>query len=117
MSTLASIQRPSQPAPLSASRTGFAPAALSGWMPLQFSIVTVFLFAGPHNWLEFRYFLTRMPARWGRLRTFFLVAFVGMTLLTTGFAAFFFLTAGGLVGLDLWVRLYPLWATGLILWV
>ena len=126
MSTLAGLERPAQPTPLVASRTVFALAALavagaaallSGWAPLWFSIVTVFLFAGPHNWLEFRYFLTRMPARWGRLRTFFLVAFVGMTLLTTGFAAFFFLTAGGLVGLDLWVRLYPLWATGLILWV
>jgi len=35
---------------------------LAGWAPLSFSIVTVFLFAGPHNWLEFRYLLTRMPA-------------------------------------------------------
>lgn len=42
-----------------------AAAALAGWAPLGFSVVTVFLFAGPHNWLEFRYFLNRMPARWG----------------------------------------------------
>jgi hypothetical protein len=126
MSTLASIQRPSQPAPLSASRTGFAlaalavasaAAALSGWMPLQFSIVTVFLFAGPHNWLEFRYFLTRMPARWGRLRTFFLVAFAGMIGLTAVFAAFFFLAGAGVISLETWLDLYPLWATAFVLWV
>ena len=46
-----------------------AAALLAGWLPLGFSIVTVFLFAGPHNWIEARYFLTRLPARWGRLRT------------------------------------------------
>src|SRR5262249_48082367 len=52
-------------------------ALLAGWLPLGFSIVTVFLFAGPHNWLEARYFLTRLPARWGRLRGYFLFAFAG----------------------------------------
>src|SRR2546425_1055591 len=35
-------------------------AALSSWLPLQMSIVTVFLFAGPHNWFELRYFLMRL---------------------------------------------------------
>lgn len=62
-------------------------ALLAGWVPLRFSLVTVFLFAGPHNWLEFRYFLTRLPARWGRLRGFFLLAFTGIVGLTAGFAA------------------------------
>jgi hypothetical protein len=57
-------------------------AGLAGWAPIMFSIVTVFLFAGPHNWLEARYFLTRLPARWGKLQSFFLVAFGGMFLLT-----------------------------------
>jgi hypothetical protein len=37
-------------------------ALLISWKPLQLSIITVFLFAGPHNWMEFRYFLSRMPA-------------------------------------------------------
>lgn len=63
-----------------------AAALLAGWTPILFSIVTVFLFAGPHNWLEARYFLTRLPARWGPLRPFFLVAFAGMFALT-GFLA------------------------------
>src|SRR5947209_2371526 len=62
-------------------------AFLAGWLPLGFSIVTVFLFAGPHNWLEARYFLTRLPARWGRLRAFFVTAFAGLFLLTGAFAA------------------------------
>jgi hypothetical protein len=44
-----------------------AAALLAGWFPIGFSIAIVFLFAGPHNWLEARYFMTRMPARWGRL--------------------------------------------------
>jgi hypothetical protein len=32
--------------------------ALAGLAPLGFSIVTVFLFAGPHNWMEARFFLS-----------------------------------------------------------
>jgi hypothetical protein len=62
-------------------------AFLAGWLPLGFSIVTVFLFAGPHNWIEARYFLTRLPPRWGRLRPFFLTAFAGVVGLTVAFAA------------------------------
>src|SRR5882724_6837512 len=53
-------------------------AAFASWLPLQMSIVTVFLFAGPHNWFEARYFLMRLPARFGRSRNFFIVAFVGI---------------------------------------
>src|SRR5262245_8408204 len=64
-----------------------AAAVLAGWAPLGFSIVTVFLFAGPHNWIELRYFMSRMPARWGKLRGFFLFAFAGLLGLTAAFAA------------------------------
>ena len=62
-------------------------ALLAGWAPLGFSIVTVFLFAGPHNWIELRYFMARMPARWGKLRGYFLFAFAGIFGLTASFAA------------------------------
>jgi hypothetical protein len=62
-------------------------AVLAGFVPLQFSIVTVFLFAGPHNWVEFRYFLSRMPAKWGPLRAFFLTAIGGVLTLTASFIA------------------------------
>src|SRR5918997_1691141 len=59
---------------------------ISRW-PLQLSVATVFLFSGPHNWMEFRYFLARMPARWGPLRGFFLLGIGGALALTVGFAA------------------------------
>jgi hypothetical protein len=79
-----------------ASARGFALAALglaagaaflAGWLPLGFSIATVFLFAGPHNWIEARYFLSRLPPRWGKLRGYFLLGFAGVFGLTAAFAA------------------------------
>src|SRR3954462_14497090 len=72
-----------------------AAALLAGWAPLGFSIVTVFLFAGPHNWLEARYFLTRLPARWGKLRPFFVLAFAGIFGLAAAFAALVVLAQRG----------------------
>src|SRR5919106_2377453 len=59
-----------------------AAAAFASLLPLQVSILTVFLFAGPHNWFELRYFLMRLPVRFGRSRNFFLTAFVGLGVLT-----------------------------------
>jgi len=61
-----------------------AACALSGSAPLGFSIVTVFLFAGPHNWMEARFFLSRMPAHWNRLRAYFLIGIAGVLVLSTG---------------------------------
>jgi hypothetical protein len=61
-------------------------ALLAGWAPLGFSIVILFLFAGPHNWIETRYFLARMPARWGKLRGFFTLALSGVLVLSAAFA-------------------------------
>jgi len=65
--------------------SAFASAVLASWMPLQVSIVSVFLFAGPHNWFELRYFLMRLPARFGHSRNFFAVAFAGIFLLTIAY--------------------------------
>src|SRR5216684_2030410 len=62
-------------------------AALASWLPLQASIITVFLFAGPHNWFELRYFLMRLPARFGRSRNFFAVAFAGIFFLTLAYVS------------------------------
>jgi len=64
-----------------------ASAFLAGWAPLGFSIVTVFLFAGPHNWVEMRYFMGRLPGRFGPLRNYFLVSAAGVLGLTSMFAA------------------------------
>ena len=102
---------------LTALGAAAAAAVLAGWAPLRFSIVTVFLFAGPHNWLEFRYFLTRMPARWGRLRGFFLLAFAGVLALAAAFAGLVVLS--GRVALDAAFQSEYLafWNTALLLWI
>src|SRR6516165_2732302 len=61
-------------------------ALLTGALPVGVSIIAVFLCAGPHNWVEARYFLARLPGRWGKLRIFFLLALGGVAALTAGFA-------------------------------
>jgi hypothetical protein len=57
-------------------------AILSAAAPVEFAIAIVFLFAGPHNWLEARYILGRLPARAGKLRGFFLLSLAGILGLT-----------------------------------
>ncbi|MBX9720714.1 MAG: hypothetical protein K2X81_04920, partial [Candidatus Obscuribacterales bacterium] len=56
-------------------------AVFSGCMPGTFTIATVVVFGGPHNWFEFRYFLSRLPSRFGPLFPFFITAFGGVLLL------------------------------------
>jgi hypothetical protein len=92
-------------------------AILASWVPLQFSIVTVFLFAGPHNWFELRYFLMRLPARFGRSRNFFIVAFAGI-----GFLTFTYLSLPALYYADYWSganwpTAIAIWNTLLLLWI
>lgn len=94
-----------------------ASALLAGWAPLGFSIATVFLFAGPHNWMEFRYFLNRMPARWGPLRGFFLAAIAGALLLTAGFAALPWLADRLVWEREGWSVASATWNTGLLFWI
>ncbi|MSU77825.1 MAG: hypothetical protein EXS16_06985 [Gemmataceae bacterium] len=89
-------------------------ALVAGWLPIAFSIVTVFLFAGPHNWVEARYFLSRLPARWGRLQGFFLVGFIGVVGLTAGFAGLSYLSD---VFGDHWLSGLAGWNTLLALWI
>ncbi|HZH92078.1 MAG TPA: hypothetical protein VEX70_15845 [Pyrinomonadaceae bacterium] len=94
-----------------------AAAIFAGLMPLRFSIITVFLFAGPHNLFELRYFLSRLPARLGRSRNFFLVAFAGVALLLAAYAALPFV-AGALVwGGDEWTVAVGVWNSLLLLWL
>ena len=93
-----------------------AAAVLAGWFPLGFSIVIVFLFAGPHNWLEARYFMTRMPARWGRLRGFFTLGIAGVVGLTAGMVALPTLAAALGDDLETWRFLLAVWNSTLVLW-
>jgi hypothetical protein len=91
-----------------------AACLLAGWTPIAFSIATVFLFAGPHNWLEARYFLKRMPGRWGSLAPFFITGIGGVLVLTAGFAALPWLTR--FVGDSFAPTTNALWNTALVLW-
>lgn len=62
-------------------------AIATGLAPLGMAMGVVLLCAGPHNWCEARYFLSRMPQRWGPLRAYFLTAASGVAVLTLGFVA------------------------------
>jgi hypothetical protein len=92
-------------------------AALASWLPLQVSIVTVFLFAGPHNWFELRYFLMRLPARFGRSRNFFAVAFAGIFVLTAAYLAMPALYYSHLWSGANWPNAIATWNTLLLLWL
>jgi hypothetical protein len=92
-------------------------AGLASWLPLQVSIVTVFLFAGPHNWFELRYFLMRLPVRFGRSRNFFLIAFTGIGFLTISYISLPVLYGLGLWTGDGWSNALASWNTLLLLWL
>lgn len=92
-------------------------AMLASWLPLQLSIVTVFLFAGPHNWFELRYFLTRMPVRLGRSRNFFLVAFSGIGFLTLTYISLPLLYYANYWSGTNWPTLLAFWNTMLLCWI
>jgi hypothetical protein len=102
---------------LTALGAATAAAVLAGWAPLRFSIVTVFLFAGPHNWLEFRYLLTRMPARWGRLRGFFLFAFTGVFTLVAAFVGLVVFSGRFALDAAFQSSCLSIWNTALIVWI
>lgn len=98
-------------------------AAFASWLPLQVSILTVFLFAGPHNWFELRYFLMRLPVRFGRSRSFFLTAFAGLVVLTLGYVSLPFvylltvsLDGSGYIVLATWNTLLLFWLA-LLIWL
>lgn len=55
--------------------------------PNSVALMAVAVFAGPHNWLELRYAVRRMPARAGKLWRFAVVSAVGVVSLTLLFAA------------------------------
>ena len=92
-------------------------AALASWLPLQVSIVTVFLFAGPHNWFELRYFLMRLPARFSRSRNFFAVAFAGIFILTAAYLAMPALYYANLWSGANWPDAIAAWNTLMLLWL
>ena len=105
--------------PFAAAFIGFCliSAALITWRPIQLSIATVFLFAGPHNWIEFRFFLGRMPLKWGSAKRFYTLALAGVGVLTAAYIALY--SAGGLWYLSqaTWTVSTALWNSAIILWI
>lgn len=94
-----------------------AAAAFASWLPLQVSIVTLFLFAGPHNWFELRYFLTRLPVRFGRSRNFFLTAFAGLAVLSISYFSLPWIYSVGVMSNEGWSALIATWNTLLLFWI
>ena len=92
-------------------------AVIAGWAPIGFSIVTVFLFAGPHNWYEFRYFLSRMPARWGPRRTFYWLGILGALGLSVLFALISWIGLAANWSPGTWAVTSSSWNSLLILWL
>jgi hypothetical protein len=92
-------------------------SAMASWLPLQMSIVTVFLFAAPHNWFEARYFLMRLPARFGRSRNFFIVAFAGIGLLTLAYVSLPALYYANVWSGANWPNAIAVWNTAMVLWI
>ena len=96
---------------------GCLSALIAGWLPLQVSVITVFLFAGPHNWFELRYFLMRLPLRFGKSRNFFLVAFAGIGLLTLSYITLPVLYSFSVVPERVWPSVLASWNSLMLLWI
>ncbi|HEY0726590.1 MAG TPA: hypothetical protein VGD38_00870 [Pyrinomonadaceae bacterium] len=92
-------------------------AVLATLLPLQVSIVTVFLFAGPQNWFEFRYFLMRLPVRFGKSRNFFVTAFAGIGVLTITYVSLPFFYQSVAWANETWLVVLASWNTLLLAWL
>ena len=92
-------------------------AALVGVFPLQLSIISVFLFAGAHNLMEFRYFAARMPVRWGRSKTYYTVGIGGVIVLAAFYLTIYFMSGNWLWGATSWTLFVGGWNTAFIIWV
>lgn len=92
-------------------------ATLIGSFPLAASIVTIFLFAGIHNLMEFRYFAARMPLRWGRSRLYYSVGIGGVVVLAAASLTLYFASGNWMWGEASWVSLTATWDTAFVLWL
>jgi hypothetical protein len=88
-----------------------------GSFPLQASIATIFLFAGLHNWFEFRYFVGRMPLRWGRSAPFYFVAMGGVLTLAGLYWVAYLGSGNWLWSSAEWRLFAALWNSLLIAWL
>ncbi len=94
-----------------------AAASLTVCAPIAFSIATVFLFAGPHNWVEARYFMSRLPARFGKYKEFFSWSFAGIAVLMIGYIGLMCALQMKAVTGTTGSALFGLWNTLFVLWI
>jgi hypothetical protein len=79
--------------------------------PVLLATLSVAFLAGPHNLMEARYLLSRLPGRVGKLRPYFLLSLYGvLTLGLTSVALPFF---SGSLGLRVWNTILIGWVTAL----
>ena len=85
--------------------------------PFPLAMGAVMLLAGPHNWMEIRYFLTHMPAHWGPQRAWFTTALGGVAVLAT--SSWTVQWIGGQLESDdtFWRNAEAAWMTALLLWM
>lgn len=92
-------------------------AGLIGSFPLAASIATIFVFAGVHNVMEFRYFVARMPLRWGKSRLFYSVGIGGVIVLAAAYLTLYYASGNWLWSEAGWAIFAATWNTAFILWV
>jgi hypothetical protein len=92
-------------------------AVLALLAPIAVKILAVVALAGPHNWIEFRYFLSRLPARWtAGTRPFFALSFIGLGLFTAGYVALMLAMLFHCIEWETGRTLYSVWGSGIALW-
>jgi hypothetical protein len=85
--------------------------------PIGLKVAAVALLAGPHNFIEFRYFLSRLPARWPiGICLFFIGSFMGLALLSAAYIALMFAVYNEMLGYDFGRTLYGLWGSAVCIW-
>jgi hypothetical protein len=95
----------------------FCSAGLAAFAPVAFSIAAVFLFAAPHNWVELRYCISRLPSRFGPLAKFFATSFGGLGLLFLSYLTLVICARNGLIEQPQGIFLGGAWNLLLIGWV
>ena len=92
-------------------------AVLIGSFPLAASIATIFLFAGLHNVMEFRYFIARMPVRWGRSRLYYSIGIGGVVVLAAAYLTLYVASGNWLWSVETWATMSASWNTAFVLWL
>ena len=92
-------------------------ALLAGLLPIWFAFTIVMVFGAPHNWLEFRYFLARMPSQIRPVGRFFAVAFLGATLLAVSQSTIFYFMQQEAIEPSFARWLFLAWNELLLFWI